>query len=97
MIIREGTAIALSDGPYKQDLGAAAWILLGQDVQRRISGVSAVLGCVKDQLAYRSELVGILAVLMLVKELCNYHKEGSSFIHYYFFGMSHKWLSLSYL
>ncbi len=73
------TTIAVSDGSYKDTFSTAAWVLEGDTSTGRIVGHVIAPGNGVDHSAYRSELSGILAVMIMVKNLCVYHniKEGS--------------------
>lgn len=77
--IRNRTAIAVSDGSFKDTYGTAAWVLEGDISAGRIIGPVIALGNDVDHSAYRNELSGILAVMIMVKHLCVHHKikEGS--------------------
>jgi hypothetical protein len=71
--IRNSVAIAVSDGSFKDTYGTAAWVLEGENSIGRIIGRVIAPGAESDQSAYRSELSGILAVMIMVKNLCLYH------------------------
>ena len=65
--IKEGTAIAVSDGSYKHLHGTAAWVIEGSSRESKISGIVITPGGDRDQSAYRSELAGLLAIFTMVK------------------------------
>ena len=71
-----GKAIAVSDGSYKNDgnIGAAAWIIESWDKSQYIRGQCIVPGEKRVQSAYRSELVGLLAILEKLRLICLQHK-----------------------
>ncbi len=57
----------------KDTYGTAAWVLEGDNSAGRIIGRVISPGTGSDQSAYRSELSGILAIMMMVKHICSYH------------------------
>jgi ribonuclease HI len=67
------TAIAVSDGSFKDNKGTSGWIVEGDTQAGRIIGWNMVPGFLDDHSSYRSELTGILAILTLIKELCTIH------------------------
>ena len=72
--IRNGTAKAVSDGSYKDDLGTAAFVLEGAIEEHHwILGTNRVPGIEEDQSAYRSELAGLYAIVCAVEDICKYH------------------------
>ena len=77
--IIKGNAIALSDGSFKNQRGASAWVIEGDNEIGRIKGWNMVPGSNEDQSAYRSELTGLLALLVMTGEICKHHDimEGS--------------------
>ena len=73
--IRRGTAIAITDGSYNEELnsGAAAWKIVGEinDIycEGRIGHPAT-----KEKLdSYRIESLGILAILTAIDIICEYH------------------------
>ena len=79
--IRKGTAVAITDGSYNEDMnsGAAAWKIVGEidDIQ-----CEGRIGhpVTKEKLdSYRIESIGILAILTAVEVICEFHniKDGS--------------------
>ena len=74
--LRQGTAIAVSDGSYKAGRGTAAFILETSDKfepQGRIVGVNIIPGETDDQSAYRSEIGGISGIVETIGILCARH------------------------
>jgi hypothetical protein len=74
--IQRGTAIAVSDGSYKDDRGTAAFILERSDqfdLSGRIIGVNAIPGEAVYQSSYRSELGGVSGIIEIVGILCELH------------------------
>ena len=70
--IRNGRAIAVSDGSYKKEWkkGTAAWRLESEKGNQYIQGTVISPGHPEMQSAYRSELVGQMAILDKMKEIC---------------------------
>jgi len=68
--LREGKAIAVSDGSYKDKYGSAALVIEGEDSTNRILAANIVPGDPDDQSSYRSELSGIFGVVTLVNLIC---------------------------
>jgi hypothetical protein len=80
--ICEGTAIAVSDGSYRNERGTAAFILEISDYfeeQECIVGVNSIPGEPEDHTSYRSELRGVSGVIETVNIVCKVHgiTEGS--------------------
>lgn len=69
--IRQGTAVAVSDGSYKETIqfGTAAWRIESKDSEQFIQGTSISPGPPQLQNAYRSELVGQLAIFEELRQL----------------------------
>lgn len=72
-----GTAIAVADGSLKHKRGTAAFILT-HDLHTHASdsflqGAARVPGTEDDQASYRSELVGILGILIVLKAVLRFH------------------------
>ena len=66
--IQSGTAIAVSDGSYKDDIGTAAMILEAPTGER-LTVSMCVPGPPQCQDAYRSELAGLLSILCIAELL----------------------------
>jgi len=71
--IREGGAVAVSDGSYHQGWGSAAWVIEGFDDHGRITGKVLVSGDEKSQSSYRSELTSLYCILLSLHRLCEFH------------------------
>lgn len=71
--LREGTAMAISDGSYKDTYGTAAWMIGDPDTVSFISGKSICPGAACDHDAYRSELAGIHSIIAVMKKFCEYY------------------------
>jgi len=67
--IKEGTALAVSNGSFKDGRGAAAWTIKGQLTIAKITAACLVLGTAGNQSAFWSKLVGILGVLLTVHHI----------------------------
>ncbi len=72
--LQDGTAIAVSDGSYKDNYGTAAWTLQGSDEEGAIEGVNIAPGHPKDQSSYRSEIAGLYGIIAAIKCVCTYHQ-----------------------
>jgi len=57
--IKQGIAVAVSDGSFQDQRGAAAWTIKGSSAANRLTGEGLTPGNPQDQSAYRSELFGI--------------------------------------
>jgi hypothetical protein len=68
--IRAHTAIAVSDGSYKDNRGSSASILVGNDINKAILSANYVPGDSASQSAYRSELAGISGSLTHISAVC---------------------------
>jgi hypothetical protein len=67
--IENGTAVAVSDGSYKDNGGTAAWIIENKSGTQRIVGQVNVPGTVSDQSAYRSEIAGIYGSILVIETI----------------------------
>ena len=79
--IANGTIKAVSDGSYKSEIeaGTAGWIMENEASTTQCTGKVKVTGPGYEQCSYRSELMGILALITHIVKLCiKYHiKEGT--------------------
>jgi hypothetical protein len=66
--IQNSTATAIIDGSFKNENGTLTFHVLAEDDLQRIIGVNYAVpaGACKEQSAYRSELAGILGILMVL-------------------------------
>jgi hypothetical protein len=71
--IKNGDAIAVSDGSFKDGFGTAAYVIETDYCRGRMTGKVITPGGLTDQSPYRSELSGILSILVLIKHLCEVH------------------------
>jgi hypothetical protein len=73
--IRDRTAVAVSDGSFKDQHGTAALVLC-DPTKALPSSTSRIIGChvtpgnLSDQSPYRSELSGIYGILCVMEEIC---------------------------
>jgi len=72
--IQQGTAVAMSNGSFKDKLGAVAWIIKGNMVEHQLIGVGWMLGDSDNQSAYCGKLFGLWGILASLKCLSNDHK-----------------------
>ena len=64
--IRGGTAIAVSDGSFKDEHGTAAWVIEDYLAKERLLGLTMVPSFPIDQSAYRSEVAGLYAIVKVI-------------------------------
>ena len=95
------SAIAVSDGSFKDAFGTAAWTLRGATNECFITGVNVAPGTDEDQNAFRSELVGLYGIITATMVVCFLHDitdgcitvacDGESALDY-IFDWEKKWL-----
>jgi hypothetical protein len=66
-----GSACAVSDGSFKDKFGTSAFTIVASSTCS-ILGMNVVPGHPDDQRAYRSELAGLFAIVLLVNLLCSW-------------------------
>jgi hypothetical protein len=71
--IQNGTAIALSDGSFKDGFGTSAIIIEATDPGDNIIAVNVVPGHRDTQSSYCSELAGIFGQVIMINTICNLH------------------------
>jgi hypothetical protein len=72
--ILQGTAIAVCDGSYKDQFGTAGFVLQdGSDTDTRITGAHVTPGHPDEINPYRSELGGILAIVVVTEAIATLH------------------------
>jgi hypothetical protein len=69
--IQQGTAVAVSDGSLKLNLGTSAFIICGPNFTHSIVGVNVLPGCVHDGDSLRCELSGLYAICLTVSVIVN--------------------------
>ena len=74
--IRTGTALAVTDGSYNEELnsGAAAWIIVGSDDSIKCEGRIGQYHTSETMDSYRAESLGVLAVITATEHICRYHR-----------------------
>ena len=70
--IQEGTTKSVSDGSFvdEESVGSAGWIIEGSNKGNQIRGQSETPGSKESQCSHRSEIWGILGIVMSVNALC---------------------------
>ncbi len=68
-VLKDGTAIAVCDGSFKNGIGTSTWVIEGTNSNNRIKGWNWVPEDIMDQSPYRSEVAGILGVVSMVQEI----------------------------
>jgi len=71
--IRAGTAIAVSDGSFKDKFGTAACIFQDESGAGRFVVLNVAPGGPDDQGAYRSELSGLYGIVCTLEQVCIEH------------------------
>ena len=71
--LRAGTAIAVSDGSYKDCFGTAACILQDITGSGRFIVLNVSPGAADDQSPYRSELSGLYGIVSSIEQVCEEH------------------------
>ena len=70
--IRDGTAIAVTDGSFKLQRGTSAFTLVDLASGTQLTGANHVPGICTDHCSYRSELTGILGTVILIDIVCGF-------------------------
>jgi hypothetical protein len=70
----QGSAIAVSDGSFKNQQGTAAFIIEGTSSTGRLIGVNIIPGASDSQSPYRSELGGITGTVEALHCICVIHR-----------------------
>jgi hypothetical protein len=71
--LRDRSAMAISDGSYKDSFGTASWTVGDPEIPDLISGLAVCPGNAKDMDSYRSELAGIYCIVAVMEKFCRYH------------------------
>ena len=73
--IQEGTAKLVSDGSYlkEQGIGSAGWVIEGNIEGNQIRGQHETPGSRESQCSHRSEMWGMLGIIMSVNSICSSH------------------------
>ena len=69
----QGTAIAVSDGSFKESQGTSAFIIKGESKQGRLVGVNVIPGDESSQSPYRGKLGGVADILECLHCICVAH------------------------
>jgi hypothetical protein len=65
--VESGDAIVVSDGSYKEKMGTSSWRILSKhDETKIIPGAKFVPGRSQHQSSYRSELAGIVSIIVFI-------------------------------
>ncbi len=75
--IKQGIAVAVSDGSFQDQWGATAWTIKGSSAVNCLTGEGLTPGNPQDQSAYRSELFGIWGMVASIYQLTTEHKISS--------------------
>ncbi len=67
--VRQGDRFIVSDGSYRNEAGAAAWIIEGRSGGPQPIGTMITLGSTKDQRSFCSELTGVYGALCTLEAL----------------------------
>ena len=68
--LKDGTAIAVSDGSFQYGLGTASWVIEGKNSENRIRGDCTIPALPHIHDSYRSEVGGIHGVVIMVELIC---------------------------
>jgi hypothetical protein len=72
--IISGTAVVVCDGSYKEQFGTAGFVLQrGASKEARIVGANVMPGHPEEMDPYRSELGGILSILVITEAIASFH------------------------
>ena len=71
--IKNHTALAVSDGSLKMDLGTSAFIIVGETNDHCIRAVNMVPGPIQEGDSHRCELAGAYGTLLLLEKICELH------------------------
>ena len=72
--IRQGTAVAITDGSYKDHHGTASFEIRPKLEQRGLRGSNVTPGSDELQCAFRSEVGGIAGIMYVLKVICDEHQ-----------------------
>ena len=86
--LQGGTCLAVSDGSFRRDRGTASTVIEGHNRKYNARADVWVSGPPEAQSAFRSELTGILATVLLVNSIAEYHSVGSGKIDFFCDGKS---------
>ena len=72
--LRQGTAIAVSDGSYDKGFGTSSFVVHCTTTGKRIKALNTVPGHATEQSSYRSELAGIAGTVAILTLLCQVYQ-----------------------
>ena len=72
--IKTGEIMAVSDGSFNHEIGTASWIIESKDRRASIAGDAISPGDNTIQSAYRSEILGLLAILDILRIITTENK-----------------------
>jgi len=67
--VARGTAVAISDGLYQEQVGVVAWTIESKTNQNCITGQGQIPGGEQDQSAYCSKLFRIWGIMTILKQI----------------------------
>jgi hypothetical protein len=67
------SVMAVSDGPFKDTYGTAAWTIGTEENGAIITGKAICPGGQEDHSAYRSELTGLYSIMVVTHQLCLFY------------------------
>jgi len=73
-VIWQGIALAVSNGSFQNQAGAAVWTIESATKENRMVGHGRTPGSATDQSAYRSELFGLWGIFYTLTQLTDTHK-----------------------
>jgi len=68
--ICQGIAVAVSNGSFQDQQGAAAWTIEGYDKNNQILSKGSTPGSATDQSSYRSKLFGLWGIFKALQQFC---------------------------
>ena len=72
--IKQGSAVAGSDGSLKLGLGTSAFAFQRQDGTIAVDGANMVLRPVKEGESHHPEMTGLYALVLLLQTICSFHE-----------------------
>ena len=81
--IKNASAFAVSDASLKNCFGTSAFVIEGHNSIQRVLGINIVPGPIEDGDSYRCELAGLIGIVTLAQNICQFHSiaEGKIKIH----------------
>jgi len=72
--IQQGLAVEVSNRPFQEQQGVAAWTIEGKSLEHKLNGASLTMGSLTDQSTYWSELFGLWGILATIHCLTLKHQ-----------------------